>query len=726
MHRFFFILAVLLPAVFSCPVNTRAAGENLPRVIAAFYDSSEEFNRSEDNNRIHNNAEMVLNYLGFKVRYYDVQKPLPSDADLKDVYGVVAWFRDDSIPHAAEFCRKAVEWIGSGKKMVLIKNSALFRDSETLAPVDESTLESFYGALGIVYEGFETENALLIELAEKTPGLTEFERSFDGELPFYEKFSAGPGTRSWVKIRRTDLENSESPVVMTTPQGAFALEPYTLFMNPFNLKRQWRIDPFVFFDEALNTPGLPRFDTTTLLGRRIFYTHIDGDGFRNLTLFNSNRYCAESLRREILEKFGIPFSVSFITSEIDPSALGSERLVSEALAIAALPNMEAASHTFSHPLNWKKKLTAFEIPGYSTRSREAAEENEHTMRDSRYPNAAAILVPDSEYLDREIKGSTEYLNRLFEPLGKKVKILQWSGDCLPTSGALEEAKRLGLKNINGGDTRFDSRFRSYTGVAPLTRQISGSVQFYASSANENLYTNAWHGPFDGFTNVLETYRETETPSLFPAPPRRVAPINVYYHFYSAEREISLKALKTVYEQALSQDVIPVFTSEYLEMAEGFLSGTITAGDNQSWIFENYGPFGTVRFDSEKIYPDLKRSQGIWGFRQSRGVTYFHLADSGRAVLYTAETPPSEPYLKSASAILTNLSLTPERLSFSSRGFIKETFYFSNLKPEQRYEVTVTPAGSAPVKSEFRTDSAGELKLELSLKGPAAITAEAGS
>ena len=52
--------------------------------------------------------------------------------------------------------------------------------------------------------------------------------------------------------------------------------------------------------------------------------------------------------------------------------------------------------------------------------------------------------------------------------------------------------------------------------------------------NENVYTNDWTGPFYGFRDVIDTFRMT-------GEPRRLKPINLYYHTYSASKVAALKA-----------------------------------------------------------------------------------------------------------------------------------------------------------------------------------------
>jgi len=61
-------------------------GAEVPRYILALYDSTEEYNQFEDNNLAHNNAEMVLNYLGMKVRFHDIASGLPEESDSGKVF----------------------------------------------------------------------------------------------------------------------------------------------------------------------------------------------------------------------------------------------------------------------------------------------------------------------------------------------------------------------------------------------------------------------------------------------------------------------------------------------------------------------------------------------------------------------------------------------------------------------------------------------------------------
>lgn len=60
-------------------------------------------------------------------------------------------------------------------------------------------------------------------------------------------------------------------------------------------------------------------------------------------------------------------------------------------------------------------------------------------------------------LQQEIRGSVRIIESL-APEGRRVTVLQWSGDTSPAAGQIAATTRAGLENINGGDSRFDERY----------------------------------------------------------------------------------------------------------------------------------------------------------------------------------------------------------------------------------------------------------------------------
>ncbi|MDO8494186.1 MAG: hypothetical protein Q7S68_02490, partial [Deltaproteobacteria bacterium] len=346
--------------------------------------------------------------------------------------------------------------------------------------------------------------------------------------------------------------------------------------------------------EAFALQGLPRPDTTTINGRRIFYSHIDGDGIVSKSHIDNKSYTGEIILREILQKYPtLPITASFISGYFDMPAYQTERAEEMARAIASLPNTEVASHGHAHPLSWRKQKLALDVPGYT------------------YSDTAEIL------------GSAEKINARLKKWGidKKVSLFSWTGDCFPTEEQTAIPAQGNLLNINGGDSRFDKRYPSYAYLYPLGIARGNSRQIYAGNANEHPYTSGWEGPFYGFQEVIETFQNTESPV-------RIKPINLYYHYYSGETFASLHVLKKAYDYALSQDIFPMFASQYAALVQDFFDLQIILLPNGGTRIRNSGHLRTIRWDHETRNVNLERSRGVLGFSHFQGSLYVFL-DEGK-------------------------------------------------------------------------------------------------
>jgi hypothetical protein len=220
--------------------------------------------------------------------------------------------------------------------------------------------------------------------------------------------------------------------------------------------------------------------------------------------------------------------------------------------------------------------------------------------------------------------------------------------------------------------------------------------------------------------VIETFKQTEIPTVVDSVPRRVSPINVYYHFYSGEKKESLRALKKVYDYALGQPIIPLYASEYTEVVEGFFKGKYGVLSDGGIRFSNYGLCRTVRFDHEKRFPDMVKSQGILGFSRWKNYIYVFLSDENEALLYWADDIPKTPYLKKSSGLISNYHAAENEIRYHTRGFGKTEFLWAGLVPFGRAQVTWTLKDQAPKVLHAQADQEGQLNLEMDLKGEAEI------
>ncbi len=307
-------------------------------------------------------------------------------------------------------------------------------------------------------------------------------------------------------------------------------------------QRSLLVDPFKTLSALMPLPAIPVPDVTTESGRRIFTSHIDGDGFPSKAWMPGKPYSAQPILLGVLKKYKVPHTVSIIEGEVGPDGMyPKESAAMEAIArkMFALPNVEIASHTFSHPFFWDDRIQA---------------------KDKQYGDSLPIPGYKLDYT-REIDGTVNYINNELAPKGKKVVILLWSGTADPIESMVRRVSNLGLLNVNGGNTYVVKGDDSLTQVTPTIAWYPSAVQVYAPVINENLYTNLWTEHHDGFGRAKETFE-------LLGEPRRLKPVSIYYHMYSGVYPTSLHALQSLYDWAAKQPLIPVHLSDYARRLAG--------------------------------------------------------------------------------------------------------------------------------------------------------------
>jgi hypothetical protein len=673
------------------------------------YDSTDFSDFDTHRNPVVNWALMPLQWLGMRTVMHDVAKGLPPDCDPTEYRGIVTWFWDDTMSNAAAYCAWLKRQSEHGIRIAMMGRLGADIDAMTKEPIDTAARKQGYAALGLTYVPLATTLRQAIEAVSVDPAMAQFERKDKGVLPYYDFFRAGKDARRYVVLRRRDVQNSDSDVVCVTDRGGFALHGYDLFSFDDG-RAQWRIDPFRFFAEALAIdPAVPVADPTTLFGKRVLYSHIDGDGFRNITEIDSVRTSAEVIYTEIIAKRDIPVTASFIAAEVDPRYFGNERFRAIARTIAAAPNVEIGVHGYSHPLIWSRRLTAFALAGFSTAT--AGTGNVDAKTESMYEGLAYADVPEDVFLRKEIDDAVAYVGALVAP--KRPAVYQWTGDCRPQPEALRKVDALRLGAINGGDSRMDPFFPSYAGVAPWWVDIGGISQVYTSQSNENIYTNGWTGPFYGFEHVVKTMTETERPTLADKVARRVSAIGVYYHYYSAQNKDGLKALQRVYDFATAQDVTPVFTSRYIAAVQGARGMSTSLERDGGYTVRDYGACMTLRVSAAAGYPLVSSTSNVLGYDDWEGHRYIHLGVGGYARVILRNTRPDATYVRASSADIRVKRMTGDEIRFAGMGWGKAAVTFGGMTPQSVWEGTMRLRGSAKIRRfSVRVDAWGSAVVDL--------------
>lgn len=603
--------------------------EVLPRKILGLYDGSEGSDPIYTN--LHRFAVMPLNYLGYQVELHDLRQPLPDDILQGRYAGVLVWPNSDS----SGTRQGLLSWLTRQRDDGL---PLLFLDRFGVPP------QLFAKAMnGVVVPTADWQGRQQILVQDPLMG---FEKAI---APSREQSVALRFDRSEPLLVLENGQRSQSEPAALTPWGGYVLEPFVVNELVNDVER-WVVNPFILMVRALRVGGLPAPDVTTENGLRLLLVHIDADGFESRVERPGGPLAVTELRERILNKYRIPTTYSVITSTLGDTGVAQKHIQTyrdEARAVFKLPWIEAGSHTFSHPFYWQQTETAKR--GY---------------------NAQYLPIPGYSFnLDAEIAGSAAFIDRTLLPPGKKTRLLQWSGDCTPGSDALAASYSANLGNINGGYTLMLKTNRSVTSVAPLGVERGGWFQVYAPNQNENVYTNEWTGPFYGYRRVIETFELTDTP-------RRLKPINIYYHTYSVTKEAGRRALEEVYEWALAQKPHVIFTSDYVNKVLDF-NHTVVARSGSGWLIRNRGELRQLRLPLSAGYPDLLASRNVLGFNEHNDQRYIHLGPGGEAFLQMSSTPPTIPWLASLPARIERFKRSKSGMELTLTAHLDGTVRFGN-------------------------------------------------
>lgn len=637
----------------------------LPRRILMLYDGSD----SVMSNDLSWYAAMPLNHLGYATRVIDVSREqLPSGPLTDQVTGIVTWFNSDHFRHSAQTWQWLHAQMRAGVPVAILGNLGM--------PIRASGLASLGLRLG----------------AQPPPGLNRARiaradhRYFGFESPPLSSapdFSPIQIARTGVPLLDVKLAQSTEVAAAITPWGGYVLAPFVIRSLPQGdltsgqLQAAWILNPFRFFRAALRLPDAPAYDYTTASGRRLLFGLIDGDGFASLSWIGAFRDQpgAEVILDQVLKRFRLPVTASVIASAFAEHGLYPPaevaRLRPIARAIFSLPWVQMGSHTYSHPFDWQ----ALERdPGLSA-GLHIEKANDGLIayvprKNPRFNYGVNLPVPGYRFSPKmEITGSADIINRLLAPPGKRVRVIQWTGDTDPDAQVVGLAYHDGLQNINGYNSTITRARPSLTNVVPLGVWKGPYFQVYSPIADEDEYTRGWQAPYCGYKRAIQTMEMTNRP-------RRLTAMEIYYHYYSGTRACALRQLVQVYRWAAKQPSTPVFASTYSRIAVAFESAGL-AIDGKGFLARGYGRDQELRIPVGLGYPDLADSRNVAGFDEFNGTRYIHLGPGGEALLILRATPPREPYLESANGLIEALQRTPGSLDMRLRAHVPLAFTLQN-------------------------------------------------
>jgi hypothetical protein len=213
--------------------------------------------------------------------------------------------------------------------------------------------------------------------------------------------------------------------------------------------------------------------------------------------------------------------------------------------------------------------------------------------------------------------------------------------------------------MNGGDTTITNSNPWISFVAPLGLKRGEFYQILTGAQNENVYTNDWLGPFWGFKRVIQTFKLTNKP-------RRLKPIDIYFHIYSGSKRASLNALKEVFEWSIKQDVMPIYTSKYIPKVMDFYDISIAKSSDNRWLLSGMKSLHTIRIPSDK-FVDINRSSGVLGMKKYLNSKYIHLTKNSKQIVALSKKELSQNYLIDSNSLLEILKKDKNQTELSFKG-----------------------------------------------------------
>ncbi len=364
--------------------------EVLPRQVLAIHD--EPGNLADVAlHEVHRIGAAPLNYLGFDVHYVYRDAPemqeLARQALAGRYAGVMTWFNRGGFQQSAALTQLLDNARAQAVPLVLLGDLPNTGTMEALgvdmgAPVKPDKQATFEKRSPQV--GFEIEPMIAVE-------------SFAAP-------TVRPGKGDvWLRVR--SKTSGDEDVIAITAWGGFAANRYFKVDLPQDKGGRWVVNPIAFFRAAFKLAAdVPVPDVSTETGRRLLFIHVDGDGFPSRAEIAGTPLASEVMDKEFLRRYRWPSTISIIEGEVSPRGLYpalSPLMEKISRQIFALPHVEMASHTYSHPFYWADAELGVQIPG----------------------RVMSLQMPGYKYdAVREIIGARDYINTLAPP-GKKTRMV---------------------------------------------------------------------------------------------------------------------------------------------------------------------------------------------------------------------------------------------------------------------------------------------------------------
>lgn len=587
------------PWIANGDLNTLGQGRRrvLPRRILALYDGPID---SQPDSELFRHLATPIEHLGYAIDYLNLEvQGLPLEPLSGRYAGVVSWLSDRTSGLQPGLCARLQKESLSGVRTAFFatlpegencRNWLQVKQNGHL-PAAEVTVEKMLPPEAVDESIFRV----------RTRELADVFSSRENDV--------------WLRLR--DSTGAMYDPVFLSDFGGVALEPYLLDRRPGS-DEEWMLAPEHFLQAALKLPSAPQFDVVTENGRRTAFTLLTSDGLMARTPEGEG---AGSAWQKLITEFAEPVTLAVAEAELDGSDFSESEKASRVDTVKnllALPDVELAAHSYSHPFFWRT---------FDGRRDTSALTYFYTLNQTGY-------LAD---LQREIVAPQQALNRL---LGQAPEVLAWPGDAVPGPAALTTAKEAGIVNFGGGGVSFSNEHLSLASMYPLARPSPYGTQILSPLLAENDYARLFNG-------IALNYRKVVDWNLLLGGAERWRPWSLHVHLDAMARPDAELLLHDIFKETKAQSLLHLSLKQYVDRVMSLQTASMALNLDGSWDFMADNVH-TLRVPATQDI-DVSASTGLAGTVVEGAYRYLSLAASRARVV--AGSSNGDMQLREANAPL---------------------------------------------------------------------------
>jgi hypothetical protein len=252
----FITLILLIIFVFSAGSATASQYSNN---VLALYKASDGY--TDSNNPFKWLAEPELKKIGLKIMYYNIESGIPKRDILKDVRAIITWYNSGLVANKQfgldyiEFLKSSVD---SGCKLIILNSFGAYgyKENGTEKWDLQNEINVLFKKMGFYFKGFWTDDPGKIKIIYKDEFITEKDAKQDVNFSkhYQQIVPLRNDVKTYLTIKRTDkiqgIGDGSSSVILTSKNGAFALERYVLSGNKLMLNGPEFLKRALFYDDG--------------------------------------------------------------------------------------------------------------------------------------------------------------------------------------------------------------------------------------------------------------------------------------------------------------------------------------------------------------------------------------------------------------------------------------------------------------------------------------------